>query len=82
MKKGIRVVLTVTSANPELFSDLEKVPARLRAERVRTLATLGLAAMSGGLAVPKPQAERQDAEQQQKKPDRAMNFAQSLIRNV
>ena len=46
---SIRVVLTVTPASPELFAGLKDVPARFRAERVRTLATLGLAAVSGGI---------------------------------
>ena len=46
---GIRIVLTVTQASPELFAALKDVPARLRAERVRTLATLGLAAVCGGI---------------------------------
>jgi len=79
--KSIRVVLTVTPANPELFADLGKVPARLRAERVRTLATLGLAAMSGGgIAITKPAAPGSPATDQQGKerPTRALNFAKSL----
>ena len=46
--KGLRIVLTVSEVSPELYAALEQVPARLRAERVRTLATIGLAAMGGG----------------------------------
>jgi len=53
---SIRVVLTVTPANPELFAGLQDVPARLRAERVRTLATLGIAAVSGGIVGARPAA--------------------------
>ncbi|GLW61515.1 hypothetical protein Hthe01_18640 [Hydrogenophilus thermoluteolus] len=46
---GIRIVLTVTEANPELYAALKEVPSRLRAERVRTLATLGLATIAGSV---------------------------------
>ena len=48
--KGIRVVLAISEASPELLAALHPLPARARAERVRMLATLGLAAVSGGLA--------------------------------
>lgn len=77
---GIRIVLTVTQASPELFAALQEVPARLRAERVRTLATLGLAAMSGGIAITKlPVPDSPATDQQGKgKPARALNFAKSL----
>jgi len=81
---GIRVVLTVTPANPELFAELGRVPARLRAERVRTLATLGLAAVSGSIAVTKlpvldsPATDLQENE----KPAPAMNYAKSLADRV
>ena len=50
--KSIRILLTVTEGCPELYAALSKVPSRLRAERVRMLATMGVAAMSGGLASP------------------------------
>lgn len=77
---SIRVVLTVTSANPELLNDLKDVPARLRAERVRTLATLGIAAMSGGIGIAKPAAPMDTTSDQRGKstPSRALNFARSL----
>ena len=76
---GIRVVLTVTPANPELFAELGKIPARLRAERVRTLATLGLAAVCGGIGSrpaigPATEAAPQNAGDQ----NRALSFAKSL----
>lgn len=77
---SIRVVLTVTPASPELFAGLKDVPARLRAERVRTLATLGLAAVSGGIlpttaaTAPHAPASRQN----HGVPNRAMTFAKSL----
>ena len=50
--KSIRILLTVTEGCPELYAALSNVPSRLRAERVRVLATIGVAAMSGGLASP------------------------------
>jgi hypothetical protein len=76
---SIRVVLTVTPANPELFVELEKVPARLRAERVRTLATLGLATVGGGISSrpaigPAAETDPQNAAA----PSRAMSFAKWL----
>ena len=77
---SIRVVLTVTQANPELFAGLQDVPARLRAERVRTLATLGLAAVSGGIVTTKI-ATPEDiptGRQGNRGPNRALSFAKSL----
>ncbi|KAF0162621.1 MAG: hypothetical protein FD157_3852 [Rhodocyclaceae bacterium] len=50
--KSIRILLTVTEGCPELYAALSNIPSRLRAERVRVLATIGVAAMSGGLASP------------------------------
>lgn len=50
--KSIRILLTVTEGCPELYAALSNVPSRLRAERVRVLATIGVAAMSGGLISP------------------------------
>lgn len=50
--KSIRILLTVTEGCPELHAALSKVPSRLRAERVRVLATIGVAAMSRGLVSP------------------------------
>lgn len=46
---SIRILLSVTEGSPELFADLLSVPSRLRAERVRALATIGVAAVSGGM---------------------------------
>lgn len=59
MKKSIRIVLTVSEVSPELYAALVQVPERLRAERVRTLSTIGLLTMNGGfspkaVAVDKP----------------------------
>ena len=44
--KSIRILLSVTEGSPELYADLISVPSRLRAERVRALATIGIAAVS------------------------------------
>lgn len=38
----IRIVVTLTEANPELVSEFRDMPVRARAERMRVLATLGL----------------------------------------
>ena len=46
---SIRILLSVTEGSPELYADLISVPSRLRAERVRALATIGVAAVSGGI---------------------------------
>ncbi len=77
---SIRVVLTVTPASPELFAGLKDVPARLRAERVRTLATLGLAAVSGGIlpATAATASHAPASRQSHGVPNRALTFAKSL----
>ncbi len=46
---SIRILLSVTEGSPELYADLISVPSRLRAERVRALATIGIAAVSGSM---------------------------------
>lgn len=43
----LRVVLRIDDRCSELGADLEKLPARIRAERLRILATAGLAALRG-----------------------------------
>ena len=50
MTKSIRIVLTVSEVSPELYAALVQVPERLRAERVRTLSTIGLLTMNGGFS--------------------------------
>ena len=76
----LRVVLAVTLANPELFADLSDVPVRLRAGRVRTLATLGPAAVSGGVAMSRPTTPMSAGTEAhgERAPTRALNFAKSL----
>ena len=45
-----RIVTTVKEgASPELYEDLSAMPREDRSERIRTLATLGVLAMRGGL---------------------------------
>lgn len=55
---AIRIALTVSAANPELLEDMERIPARYRAERIRNLASIGLMAQRGGAVgiVTEPQA--------------------------
>lgn len=78
---SLRVVLNVTKASPELLAAIEGVPPRLRAERIRALATLGLIAVSGGVrvgtdatAIAKADENSNDAEI----PNRALGLARAL----
>ncbi|MES9922427.1 MAG: hypothetical protein ABW161_19590 [Candidatus Thiodiazotropha sp.] len=48
---SIRVVLNISAANPELRDELESIPLRHRAERIRSLATLGLMVARGGIGI-------------------------------
>ena len=40
--KSFRVIVMLNEATPELMAEIENMPPRLRAERMRVLATLGL----------------------------------------
>lgn len=41
--EGLRVIVAVTrDGHPELYDELRRVPAKFRAERLRTLATMAL----------------------------------------
>ncbi|MDP1573053.1 MAG: hypothetical protein Q8M09_08010 [Pseudomonadota bacterium] len=71
MNKSIRIVLTVSEASPELYAALIQVPERLRAERVRTLSTIGLVALNGGQMLIHKPAPGDDAVSADKKEDRA-----------
>jgi hypothetical protein len=71
--KSIRILLTVTEGCPELYTALSKVPSRLRAERVRVLATIGVAAMSGWPASPDHAKAEADV-----KDDRAVSVGSEL----
>jgi len=48
---SIRVVLSVSAASPELLEEMERIPVRHRAERIRALATLGLMGTKRGAGV-------------------------------
>ena len=82
--KGIRVVLAVTAASPELFAALHGLPARSRAERVRMLATLGLVAGSGGASTKAPGSHTAEAGGggNAGHQNRATEFARALGGNV
>ncbi|HBV20354.1 MAG TPA: hypothetical protein DEF07_01370 [Nitrosomonas sp.] len=48
MDKRIRIILSLDfDSNPELFAEAKRLPARARSERIRTLATVGIALCSG-----------------------------------
>lgn len=49
----MRIVMIVSPAFPELLADLERIPSRLRPERIRALATIGLAALHRGQGTPR-----------------------------
>lgn len=47
----IRIVVNVSEGNPELYRDLLTIPIRQRAERMRTLASIGLCDMYSGQGI-------------------------------
>lgn len=61
--KGIRVVVGISGSHHELLNDLSALPVRDRAERIRTLATIGLMAARGTVdlneSAPKATIQRQ-----------------------
>ena len=50
------MVVSLGAGYPELLADLEKLSGRERAERLRVLATAGLAALRGGVPAAVPMA--------------------------
>jgi hypothetical protein len=44
----MRVVVKVTAAHPDLHEALQPIPVRKRAERIRTLALIGLTVLANG----------------------------------
>lgn len=50
------VLVTISSAQRELIADLTAVASRYRAERLRTLALIGLAILRGGIGATHPPA--------------------------
>lgn len=53
-RESLRVWLRVSDAYPELYDDLRVLASRRRCQRLLTLATIGLAALRGGLASHSP----------------------------
>lgn len=43
----MRIVIIVSDSHPELLNELSAMPVRYRADRIRTLAVLGLIASKG-----------------------------------
>lgn len=77
-------MVAVNQASPELLADMHRVPARLRAERMRMLASLGLAA-TGSVHVTTSQAcgPYDLAEKRTANKDRlAVDFAKALDTDV
>jgi len=77
----MRVVVHVNQAHAELKADLASVPQRFRAERLRTLAAIGLMMSHGGMPATKPDPHREVSETQKKetKPnDKAKRFARGV----
>lgn len=84
---GFRVIMTVTNeVSPELYAALKEVPPRLRAERVRTLAAIGLTAVSGSGVPSKTAASGCEPVVMDKAsstgPARAVSFAKSIVGGV
>ena len=87
MKDSLRVVMAINQANPELLAELANIPERLRAERLRVLATIGLKILSQGSMAfapwPGPPAQAGVAPVEPEPPkvsgkSAAMNFAKKL----
>lgn len=82
MTKSIRIVLTVSEVSPELYAALVQVPERLRAERVRTLSTIGLLTMNGGFSPKAPTVDKPvdtvPEEATSTKPGKALDAARRL----
>lgn len=51
-KPSLRMLLTIPEAQKELYEAIESIPVRHRAERIRTLAAIGLAALRGPSSLP------------------------------
>jgi hypothetical protein len=76
----IRVQLSVTrSAHPELFSRLANVKKTSRAEIIRTMATVGIAGIGGGISPALPQPTATVAE---KKEDSVIAKSKSAIGGI
>lgn len=83
---SIRIVLTINPhLNPELFDELNRLPTRTRAERVRTLATIGITVCSGQMVMPRsPESDAADANHMSRahRESRAIRVAKKLSRGI
>ena len=84
---SFRVIMTVANeVSPELYAALKEVPPRLRAERVRTLAAIGLTAVPGSGSPSKAAPSGGGPAVMDKGPTtgpaRAVSFAKSLVGGV
>lgn len=52
----MRIVIIVSDGHPELFKELNAIPVSYRADRIRTLATLGLLLSRAASTLPAPAA--------------------------
>ncbi len=79
MSKDIKVLVTITeSGNPELFAAMKSVTTRLRAERFRLLATLGLMQNGFGMARDSGGDSNKLGKQEPDSPSKAASAARKL----
>ncbi len=60
-KPSLRMLLTIPEAHKELYEAIESIPVRHRAERIRTLAAIGLASLRGRAPLPAALADSASA---------------------
>lgn len=86
----IRIVLNIDlDSSPELFAEIEKISARARAERIRTLATVGIACSGQELAArPRKMFQKkseadvwQNDEEKENPANKALMMARNLSKN-
>lgn len=81
----IKVMVTLSESNPELIAEFKNIPARAQAERIRTLATIGLHAV-GGTFAGTPQKNSASHEVSTigplAKPDKSKNLSASIVAPV
>jgi hypothetical protein len=79
---SIRILLSVTEGSPELYADLISVPSRLRAERVRALATIGVAAVSGSMNTSDHDGSTQGARSSNPEADSSLSKVQAIAKRL
>ncbi len=80
--KAIRILLSVTEGSPELYAALISVPTRLRAERVRALATIGVAAISGGITASDQPVSLEQAQPSTPDPDTSLGKVKAMVKRL